>query len=68
MLAESLHLLINFRTGFFAIRLLLAELLRNAAQDSLHCVKVSLLCDWRNVQLQLGNADCAVISLDDLTI
>ena len=68
MLAESLHLLVHFRARFFAVWLLLAELLGDTAKNSLYCVEVSLLCDWGNVQLQLGNADGAVISLDDLTI
>ena len=66
--AECLHALVHFRTGLLAIRLLLAELLADAAEHTLDSVQVSLLRLGRNVELHLRNADHAVVSLDHLAV
>ena len=65
---EGLDLFVHVGTGFLAIGLLLTELLRHASQHSFDGVQVTALGCVGNVQLNLGNGDGAVVTLDNLAI
>ena len=68
MLTERLHTRVYLRAVLLAVRLLLAQLVAYAAQDTFYRVQVALLCLCGNVQLHLRNADRAIVALDHLTI
>lgn len=67
-LTEGFDLLVHIGTRLLAVRLLLAQLIGHTADHALHRVEVSALRGGGDVQLDLGNADRAVVALDHLTI